>query len=279
MILNSRTGGMRREAFFVHFFSKAQNRLIYTMFAGLGSFLWPTGTKFTLPSEKRKYLSDLKPFTDVFSFTNVRLQVIKGAIIPMNLIVNEFNMHTIESQDKDDDEVDEFNWEESFLRNSSQFYPSVFKMMSVSIIKKSYEEIALRNISEKFVDKLTKDVHKSMLRKCAKYTRFVASQQIFFTALWGNLIYNAALFTYDIGARLYGDIDHFVNGSGKDVAIRLNKSIKFIGKKCLLYAVCMCAHAAGTSLGSYFTVDGAWIGAFIFEIAVSVPVSHLLNIQ
>lgn len=232
-------------------------------------------------SVDRPYLGDLKPFIDVFSPKNIALHFLKAAIIPMNIIANEFNNHAIQAQNRADDDVfEEFDWDESVQRNGALFLPTLQRVTVVAVIRKIYEALALEYLPMKYVDKITKDLAKSIVRKCERFPRMLACQKILYTAFWGNLLFNLSSFTYDVGMHLWNEIYDLVRGSGvsKKALTRLANTSVFITKKMIYYAVCTGSCAAGHAVGTFFNVQyGGTIGAFIFEMICSTTCAMLLD--
>lgn len=231
-------------------------------------------------SLNRPYLSDLKPFMDVFSPKSIVLHLLKAALIPTNIVVNEFNTHTIQSQNKDEDEVEEFDWDESVKRNGAMFLPTLQRVTTVAVLRKCYEALALEYLPTKYVDKLTKDLTRSIIRKCQRFPRLEACKKILYTAFWGNLLFNLSCFTYDVGMHLWNEIADLVRGtsaSKKAIQRVLNSSV-FITKKAIYYAVCTGSCALGHAVGTFFNVQyGGTIGGFVFELAGSTTCVMLLG--
>lgn len=211
------------------------------------------------------------------------LFLVKAAIIPMNYVVNEFNAHAIETQNKPDDEtVDEFDWEGSVNRNSKLFLPNLQRVVVVAALRKYYEHLSLQYLSVKMTDKLTKDVQRSIVRKCNRFPRLIACQKTLYTAFYGNLVFNLACFTYDVGLHLYCEIMEQLShiGPSKSVVQRFHNTVLFVSKKGIYYTVCLTSCALGHSVGMYFNVGyGSALGAFAFELMGSVACTMILDGQ
>ena len=229
----------------------------------------------------RTYLAEMKGYEDLYTPKSLCMHIVKAAIVPANYVVNEFNMHEIQAQNRsDDDSVDEFDWKESIDRNSKLFLPSLQRVVTVATLRKCYEHYALLHLPSRMVDKLTKDVSASILRKCNRYPRFIACQKILRTAFYGNLIFNMACFTYDVGHHIYCEILDQVKKTGvtKTALQRLGHSILFIAKKGIYYTVCLSAGALGHAVGAYFhATHGGQLGAFSFELLGSLVCSIILD--
>lgn len=229
---------------------------------------------------KRPYKSDMKPFNDIFTPKNITLTIVKAAIIPLNSIVNDFNFHNIQQQEKEDHEIKDFDWNASIKLHQKEFLPNLHRVASITLIKKSCEEGALYYLSDKMVDKLTKDVTKSIMRKCSRMNRFAACQKVLHTAFWGNLLFNLSCFIYDVGFQLCTELSDIIYNAkvSKELSKRIVYNIKFIGKKAVYYTVCLGSCAAGHAVGTFFHSQyGGTIGGFAFELVGGLTVSHLLK--
>ena len=247
--------------------------------SGLSSTL--TLTNVHSISGKRQYLQEMKGFDDLYTPKNLCLYLVKAAIIPMNHVVNEFNTHAIEAQNKsDDDYVEDFDWNESINRNAQVFWPNLLRVVTVSVLRKYYEFLALQHLSARMTDKLIKDVAKSTARKLNRFPRFVACQKALYTAFYGNLVFNLSCFTYDVGLHLFHELSEQLSAvrASKPALERIWTNIVFILKKGIYYSVCLGSCAAGHAVGTYFnTTHGGTIGAFTFELLGSVACTMLLD--
>jgi hypothetical protein len=229
---------------------------------------------------KRPYKDDLKPFNDIFTPKNLTLTLLKAVLVPITNVANEFNMHTIAAERSEEEDVEEFDWNESIDRNQKLILPNLFRVSSITIIKKGLDEYVSHNLSDKLADKLTKDVGKSTLRKCARYNRMEACQKIMYTAFWGNALYNVSCFTFDVMLHISNEVWECVNGAkaAKPVLDRLMNNAKFVVKRAVFYTVCCGCGAVGQAVGTYFSVDyGGTLGAFVFELAGGISCSMLLG--
>lgn len=222
-------------------------------------------------TSKRPYLADLQPFTVVFSLKNFGLQVLKAALIPLNSIVNEYNVYTIKAAQEDEGDIEEFDWNAAYQRHIPSFLPSLLRNITISVVKRFMEETALRFLPLRVVDRLTKNVGKSALRKFAKYnSKWIACSKLFFTALWGNVTFNATSLLYDIGLRLCNDIQLVYHDCVDFWHNHARKLVAFIAKKGLYYAVCGVSSAAGYALGSLLNASfGGSIGSMLMEVTAA----------
>lgn len=227
---------------------------------------------------KRQYKSDLKPFNDIFTMKNLTLTVVKAAIIPMNNIVNEYNIYAIaQSQKEETEDIDEFDWNASIDNNKALFLPNLFRVASITVIKKSLEEYASLHLSDKLADRLTKDVYQSILRKCERFPRLVACPKIFVTAFWGNMLFNLSCIVYDTGMRLYEELNDSVSAT-RPVRERVFALVKFVGKRMIYYSICLTSCAVGQALGSFFNVqNGGMVGGFVFELVGGLVCAQMIG--
>jgi hypothetical protein len=201
----------------------------------------------------RPYGRDKKPFLDVVEPKNVVLTVLKAAIIPLNNMVNEFNLHAIaQNQRGDDEEIDEFEWSESFNRNMPLFWPNLMRVATTQVIKKSLEELAVKHLSVKMVDRLTKDINKSIVRKYHRWSTLVAGRKVYYTAFWGNALYNLSCFLYDAGLRVYGELTNDARKAWP-VSRRIAEICLIILQKAGYYFVANVSGALGYAAGSCMT--------------------------
>jgi len=181
------------------------------------SDLWPlfpfakkTTTKIVEDiSTTHEFLEDFKPLSDVFTVSNLVKQVMKGALIPLNLFMMEFNRY-LDRLDRYQSEGStglepQFDYDAAIARFTKKFYPDAIRFYLTSIIRKLLEEYCLYHYSPGIADLLTKDLQRSLLRKYRRnpHSRMLVSQQIFITSLQCNFLTYTALWLYDIGKMFY----------------------------------------------------------------------------
>mmetsp|Transcript_358 Transcript_358/g.494 ORF Transcript_358/g.494 Transcript_358/m.494 type:complete len:257 (-) Transcript_358:87-857(-) len=216
---------------------------------------------------KRRYLADKKTF---YNYKNLTLQAVKASMVPMLRISNEFNAHLMENAE-DPDAVATFDYSASLKRNLRIFWPALYRCMSTSYIKSILVEISLNFFTLKMVDKLTKDVSASVVRKLARDTsRLMVCSKIFFTAVWGNVLFNVSAFLYDSGLYLVtgsrGD-DCSEEEAKKERSRSLVAKVQYLGKKSVFYTVCCFSSGLGTSIGAFV---GGSTGAIVGDYALSM---------
>jgi len=231
-------------------------------------------------SGNRQYLSEMKGFDDLYTPKNIVLYGLKAAIIPANYVMSEFNAHMIEAENRSDEEMEDFDFQESVHRNAKLFIPNLQRVVTVSVLRKFYEYLALMKLPARITDKLTKDITASMARKVQRFPRLLACRKIFRTSLRGGAIFNLACFTYDVGLHLFNDALDFLSGQkdSKSAVERVGKNIVFVVKKGIFYTVCLTSGAMGYAVGTFMhTSYGGTLGAFIFEMLGAVFCSALLD--
>jgi hypothetical protein len=252
---------------------------------------------YTSSLTKRSYMSDYKPFHEFYGYKNIGTQCGKGIILTFSMLLLEFNLHLdeiVRATAEDRDEPEPFDWELKANKYIPIFKASSLRFLGTSLFKSVFELISYRSFNDRLVDSLTKDLQKSIERKCIKCSsRIVASKKIFKTALLSNSIVILSTFAYDAvqGKFLYfiiiiinfmiyyyiGIYNTIVNKDyssckAKNIVIwTLKKSIFFISLD-LLYS-------AGFSFGSFFNIQyGGLLGSVIFELIGSQALTSILEI-
>lgn len=231
-------------------------------------------------SGNRQYLSEMKGFDDLYTPKNIVLYGLKAAIIPANYVMSEFNAHMIESENRSDEDTEDFDWEESIHRNAKLFIPNLQRVVTVTVLRKCYEYLALLKLPARITDKLTKDIAHSVARKVQRFPRLLACRKTFLTALRGGIIFNLSCFTYDVGLHLFYDALDLFSGQkeSKSAVERVGKNIVFVVKKGVFYTVCLGSGAVGYAVGTFMNTSyGGTLGAFLFELLGSVACSMLLD--
>jgi hypothetical protein len=228
---------------------------------------------------KRNYLADYKPFRDAFSVRNITLQILKAGILSFSNAMTEYNAYLdrsiAEAAEAEEKGIkyrgDDFDWPACVDKYTPQFITMATRFLATSIIKKSYEAIAVASLSAQTADRLTKDLVKSVLRKVARYSRLNACRKVFMTAMWANLLINASMLTYDI---LY-NIAHAIRA--KRIRHTPGQMVVWTSKKTVFYAVGMTFSAFGFSLGALlFPEYCSQIGAAVFETGSQIVTASVL---
>lgn len=194
--------------------------------------------------------------------------------------MSEFNAHMIEAENRSHDDMEDFDFQESINRNAKLFLPNLQRVVTVSVLRKFYEYLALLKLPARITDKLTKDVTASVARKVKRFPRLLACRKTLYTAFRGGIMFNLACFTYDVGLHLFYDMLDLLSGQkdSKTAVERVGRNVVFIVKKGIFYSVCLSSSAIGYAVGTFMhTSYGGTLGAFIFEMLGAVACSALLD--
>ena len=232
---------------------------------------------------KRPYLSDLRPFSDVYTLKNVSFQLVKAALLPTQLILDDFSKHENEMLELDEEEQTEFNWNASVTSRMQMFFPLARKFLSVSVIKSCLEQLSLKCFPTKVVDRMTKDLSKSIVRKCGKFSRSIACQKIMYTALWSCIPFNASLLLYEILEHLYHQIRGAVCATDlsacRAITAVASNTTTYAAKKVVYYSVCIGSSAVGFGLGSYANVKyGGGVCSMLFELVAGTGIAIAIGL-
>lgn len=250
------------------------------------SYLFPESIKLVLLSNKgRDHLADLEPFTNVLTLKNVTLQLLKASVLPGNMLINEYNQFLIQEMESEE-ELPPFDWNKAFSKHSHVYYESARKMLATSFIRKCYEEISLRNFSTKVTDRLSKDLNKSIIRKCDKFTRFEACRRVFSTAIWSSALLHLSLFTYEvlnpvvnifIAEPIFADPSAAFKKIRQQIEDSLSKPkeiVVYVGRRFASHSFNLVASAFGFAVGAYIDYKyAAPISALLFEFSCSMYLS------
>lgn len=246
---------------------------------------WRVVSKYLATSvHKQRYLKDMKPFTDVFTLKNVALQVTKAALLPLNMVMFEAQKHEMEQNMHPEKKLPDFDWEAAVKKQMKSFQDLTIRYCTVSVLRKSLEELMLLKLSVRLVDKLTKDVFQSLKRKVAKFGHSVACQKIFFTSLHGSVLLNASNFIYDI---VHAGIMHLhswytsSSSSSTAVAVRTDmiqplRAAGYLANRVTFYSLMTLASASGYAAGSFVNESyGGFLGSMVVEVLAGVALAGL----
>ncbi len=225
--------------------------------------------------KKRPYLQDLKPFGEFYSPKNVTTIFAASSLVPFNKIIYEFNIHMENTPDE------EFPWESKISHQLPLFYSSLRRNVVVSFIKKILEMFAVQSLPARIADKLTKDVSLSIVRKCARFSRFEACQRIVSTGIWNSIPLNVSYLIFDVTATIVESVNELVNRKQNALSLQsIRTKFLYIFKKIGYYALCGLSSSIGYGLGCYFNIAYAGpIMKLLFEFGAAVPYSILFAIN
>ena len=228
---------------------------------------------------KRKYLTDFEPFINVFKLKNISLQVLKGGLATVSLGLMEYNMHLernmrleMNAQDGETVELEQYNWAGALENSVARFREYSARFYISSVIRKVYEEIAFQFCDIRLMDRLTKDVTKSLMRKADKIaSKLTVCSKVFYTFFYGNLLIYAASATYD-------GILQAVEAIQMKYAVKPKDILVWIAKKSTLTACNLTFASLGFAIGSFFNIPhGATIGSLAFELFGGAVVTIFIN--
>lgn len=223
--------------------------------------------------QKRKYCADYKPYNIALGPRSVGFQVTKALILQASMGLLEYNKYLDRAitAEKNDEEIDDFDWDRAWKIYSKAFMTLATRNVSILFVKTCYESIAMTTFTVKLADRLTKDTLKSVIRKISKHSRSHACKRIFNTALWSSIPSNCSTLTVDI---LFNVSDFLVHRKMKYTP---KEMATWFSKKVILYSSAWFLSATGFAIGSYFNPE--WVGfgmAALFEGAAFSGVSYLL---
>lgn len=199
--------------------------------------------------QKRRYLSDLKPFSTIFTIKSIGLDFLRAALIPFSLIVQEYNTFVIaqslnkNEEDDDSTEEEDFDWTPSIEKHYFLVIPLFIKNVTVKILHRCILEGSKQYLSTRVVDKLSKDVYQSLLRKIDRFpSRFYTSYCIFFTFYKSTVVNNLALSLCDLGYFIYDATFNMKENSIQQKGLYILKSIV---KRTISYYFCSLTGALG----------------------------------
>jgi hypothetical protein len=231
--------------------------------------------------KKPHYLQDYHPFLYVFSRRNITLQVVKAGAVTLSLGLLDYNiylentMRVLSKQDdndNDDDEIEmeDYDWDKALVNGVIRFRDNVSRFFSTSVIRKIYESIAYSYCPIKLLDRLTKDVEKSLERKIHKYYHyFDISSKMYVTSFYSNILFFTASATYD-------GIVKSIEAIQTKQKVQVSQIMVWLGKKCITVALNLSFSALGYAVGSYVGLSfGQYVkvsyccnvGAVAFELA------------
>jgi hypothetical protein len=242
-------------------------------------------------SSPHRYLDDFKPFSSVFTVYNVSMQLAKAALLPTNILLNDFNtyMDQFGSNPDFNDEIPPYDWDTAINKFLNSFVFDGCRFFITSVLRKVFEEYALHNYSMKFSDQLTKDISKSLVRKSIRLgddQRLEVCRRMFFTSFRASsltyvsfLVYDSALITFQHLRVVYKAIFEDKKDLGNALwAFDLPSLIVKIVKKSVFQLTSLSAQAAGYATGSYFNLKyGGTVGSAVFEILAGLLLSQFIT--
>lgn len=164
---------------------------------------WISGTS------KRPYLTDFETFRGYFRWSNLLVKFFAIVMDPCNRALQDIMLELNELQERDEEitaeEIPEFEtkWAEHWPHTRGTIIAGCYKILTVDVIKKCYDYLALALLDTRTTDRLTKLVEKSCLRKLERHgdgvtNRAFVAIQLFRTTAYALLISKLSLFTYEV---------------------------------------------------------------------------------
>jgi hypothetical protein len=223
------------------------------------------------PIFPRQYCDDFKPFTYVFSLSNLLNVSVMASIEPLNNFNAQFAVYTkrIEAGEK----VGEFDFKGFMDTQRPIFVTAWVKNFCVSVVKKTLESIAYAKLPAKITDRLTKDAYKSLARKALRYPRLEVCTRIIPTRMWATSLSYVSIFSVETLLLIYPAISDVLTAivkKGFSEGMKVLKKINFtkISKKLLrniiVNLIAWGSAAVGYSLGAYvYMPNGSTYGELL----------------
>jgi hypothetical protein len=225
---------------------------------------------------KRSYLADYELiFNPKYLLKQSREILFLSATLQGMELMNEYSQHLekqIQAQN-DGRTIPDFDFAKALPPFFSKLKVRLIRNIFIFVTRKCYEMICVATLPLRLVDRLTKDVQKSMLRKLAKFSQMEAARRIFFTCFNSSILRAISLLTVDCGYAIYqhytGDSSHSVTGSGpiqEKKKLRKNKAavvvsytppsvswvsvLTWTGKRALFHSLSILLFSWGYSVGA-----------------------------
>ena len=146
---------------------------------------WTTALRLQLTSAGlRNKLDDFKPFSDVYSAKTIGLNILRAGIVVYAKEMTDLQMYLEKGND-----IAKYDSQKAVKRAVKDFTPLIIKNNSVVIIKKCYEIACSYAFPIELVDKMTKDLYLSSVRKYNRYHLSMAMlTKTFNTSLYSNFL-------------------------------------------------------------------------------------------
>lgn len=200
---------------------------------------------------KRKYLDDFRPFSTNISlsvYSILKDSLLRSLLLPSSKISFEYNKFLAERLENENSGPD-FDWKSSINENMKTFTPTFRRFFTVYSLKMLTEGVLQEFLSPKGLDKLTKNVKKSLIRKTEKFGRVLASQRIALTYFRSNVIISFSFYLYDVGDILY---TFLFNRNANNSVARLLSLVSWKFFRC---SASLIFQSLGYAIGSYFSQE------------------------
>lgn len=231
-----------------------------------------------LGGSKRAYLSDYEPLLSVVQYKNVTTQLMKGGLVTFSLGLLDYNKHIernlrkeMEAADGEDAELDEYDWSAAREATVSRAIDFTCRFYFTSVIRRAMESVCALHLSVRWLDRLTKDVSKSLRRKLSRFHYLDACERILFTHWYGNITAYAASGVYDA-------IIEAVKSVHTKTYATERECVLWMLKKTIVQASNLALSSVGFAVGALVHPEyGALAGSLIFEFVGSLFVASLVQ--
>lgn len=171
-------------------------------------------------SMKRPYLSDYEfIFTPKYLFKQSKEILFLSLTLQGIELMNEYNQHLekqIQAQNKGKRPLPDFDFTKAFPQFLNKIQTRLIRNLFIFVTRKVYEMVCVATLPPRLVDKLTKDIQRSLTRKLMKFSQAIAAQRIFFTCFHSSILRALSLLTVDCGYAVYQHFygDHSLTTGG-----------------------------------------------------------------
>lgn len=230
----------------------------------------------------RKYGCDYQELTPKNISLSVGLVLLKSIVVVGSAFQQEQNAvndHNINLAEQDLPLL-KFDWDDIKRRYLTMFKQTLIRLGSIESIKKFYEYMAMKLVSPKLFDRLTKQPVKSLQRKYSKNicTAYILSYKMASTCAWSSVIYYASQLTLDAIAALYDYHRNPPTGSASAL-VRSRVVLVWTFKRVATSACLVVGSSLGFSFGIYFNHSyGGPCLQVVGEVAAAALAAHFIGV-
>lgn len=252
---------------------------------------------------KRQYLADYKPLSSVLFPKNIALQLGKAAILSGSQCLLKYNQYLDRSikADENDEEIEVFDYDTLYKESLNSLYSSSKRFLATNFVQKILEYLSTVHCSLRISDRLVKDVAKSLVRKCQKFSRFDASRRILSTHMWSMSLFCLSGFVYDVTLDTLQYISFHVNSAPNHARMIMtgfpypeipgaigaaaevdtfSKLLLRMWKRFMLYGASLASQSLGYAVGSYVhQTQGGPLVAMLFDAATVSAMGTVLRVN
>lgn len=156
-------------------------------------------------AKKRPYLSDQKHFLDPLSRKNMALTCVKASVFAMQprfekIMDHEKRQDELLNQGQEEEDLD---WGALFAGFPRDVRSHIFNLTSIQMGTRFLDWVGSCLLSERVMDRLTKDPMKSVLRKVQRANRVLAARKVVKTHWWATVNSYLSVFVFDELCLLY----------------------------------------------------------------------------